>query len=375
MSTPTISPPAGPTISPSLPNPTPPPVPSPTPSALRDGSFGFLLGKYYSSDPIPGPVGLSVRRETDLQLLYTLVTGAGQGAMVSPNAQHAAYWVKTELRVIDITPNAQPRKLLTVSATGEYAYNMAWASDSTGIVIGVNGGGGGAADAPPGYTAIRIIDVASGVLREIGRIAGANVVPLAWDRTARLVAAYEPVCCGTMNYDTITEEGVITRTKPDFELFFFKGSSDAKFVFGTNMVLSNCPCETTALRVWPVDAYAAGVTIRSAAKGPIRAAEWRPGTDEIGVLFDNRLELWKPNGTRRTISLPSLPALNPASPNASLSFRADGKAAFLGLQTGNGGNDFTVVGVDLGSGASEVVDWIGYSPAPGTSVRITAAGI
>ena len=73
--------------------------------------------------------------------------------------------------------------------------------------------------------------------------------------------------------------------------------------------------------------------------------------------------------------MPSLPALNQASPNASLSFRADGKAAFLGLQTGNGGNDFTVVGVDLGSGASEVVDWIGYSPAPGTSVRITAAGI
>jgi len=345
--------------------------PSPTASAILDGKFGFLLGKYYSSDPIPGPVGLSVRRENDIQLLYTLVTDSGQGALVSPDGRHAAYWVKTELRVIDIAPNAQPRKLLSTTAAGEYGYNMAWASDSTGIVIAVNGAPPvPAADAPPAYTALRAVEVAGGVPLEVARIAGANVVPLAWDRTAHLIAAYEPVCCGTVNYDTITEGGVVTRTKPDFELFFFKGSSDAKFVFGTKMVLANCPCETTALRVWPVTSYAAGMTIHSAAAGPIRAAEWRPGSDEIGVLFDNRLELWKPDGTRRAISLPSLPSLHPSNPNASLSFRADGKAAFLGLQTGNGGNDFTVFGVDLESGGSEVIDWVGYSPAPGTSVRL-----
>jgi hypothetical protein len=352
------------------------PPPSPTPSAILDGKFGVLVPKYYSNEPIPGPIGVSVRRETDLQLLFTLITGSGQQAAVSPDSYHAAYWVKTELRVIDIAPNARPRTLLTVSAKGENGYNMAWSSDSTGIVIGVNGAPAiPAADAPPAYTAIRTIDVSGGLPREIARIAGANVVPLAWDRSAHLVAAYEPVCCGTMNYDTITEDGVVTRTKPDFDLFFFKASQEAKFVFGTKMVLSNCPCVTTALRVWPVDSYAAGITMRSIGSKPIRAAEWRPGTGEIAVLFDDRLELWTPTGSRRTISLPNLPKLSPTAPNANLLFRADGNAVFISLAIGSGGNSFAVVGLDLDSGASEVVDWVGYAPAPGTSVRITAAGI
>jgi hypothetical protein len=300
-------------------------LPSSTPSTILDGHFGFLVPKYYANEPTPGPIGVSVRRETDQELLFTLMAESGQQAIVSPDGRHAADWVKTELRVIDIAPGARARTLLTVTADGEYGSHLAWSSDSTGIVVAVIGGGGGYADAPPGFSALRLIDVVGGPPREIARIANANVVPLAWDRTARLISAYEPVCCGTVNYDTVTEEGVVNRTKPDFELFFFKGSSDAKFVFGTKMVLSNCPCETTALRVWPVDAYAAGVTIRSAATGPIRAAEWRTGTDEIGVLFDNRLELWKPDGTRRTVSLPDLPTPSPSNPNLSLLFRADGR--------------------------------------------------
>src|SRR6185312_14721429 len=315
----------------------------------------------YANEPIPGPVGVSVRRETDHELLFTLVTGSGQQALISPDGYRAAYWVKNELRVITISPNERPRSLLTVSAKSEYGYNMAWASDSTGIVVAVNGAPPiPAADAPPAYTALRTVDVSGGASREIARIAGANVLPLAWDRAAHLVVAYEPVCCGTINYDTITEDGIVKRVPPTFGLFFFKASQDAKFVFGTDLG------PTTLVRVWPVGSYADGITIRSGAKGPIKAAEWRPGSDEIGVLFDNRLELWKPDGTRRTISLADLPRPSPLNPNLSLLFRADGKAAFITVATGPGGNDFAIVGVDLASEATVVLDWVGYAPAPGT---------
>ncbi len=301
--------------------------------------------------------------------MFILGTGNVSGT-VSHDGRRLAYWDKTALRVIDITPVAVPRTLMSVTAAGEYAYNFAWSTDNTGIVVGVAGGGGGAADAPPGYTAIRVIEVTGGQPREITRIANANVVPLAWDRTARLIVAYEPVCCGTLNYDTITEDGSVKRTKPAFDLFFFQVSNDAKFVFGRNLASGDGPfMQTTFLRVWPVDSYEAGTTIRSAKAGPIRAAEWLPGSEEIGVLFDDRLEIWSPTAVSRSISLPNLPRLAATNPNASLLFRTGGTAVFISLQTTTSASADTVA-VDFASGRSEAVVWGGLWPSPGSSVRL-----
>ena len=63
-----------------------------------------------------------------------------------PDGSRVAYWLNKDLRVVEVAPNSKPRTLLTVTANGEYSYNMAWSSDSTGIVVGVNGGGGGAGE-------------------------------------------------------------------------------------------------------------------------------------------------------------------------------------------------------------------------------------
>src|SRR3979411_787299 len=105
-----------------------------------------------------------------------------------------------------------------------------------------------------------------------------------------------------MNYDPITEDGVVKRTPPGATLFFFQASHDAQQVFGRNHVDSPAPFGgTTVLRVWPAGSSADGVELRSTSSEPIGAAEWRPGTAEIGVLFKDRLELWTASGARRTI--------------------------------------------------------------------------
>jgi len=151
-----------------------------------------------------------------------------------------------------------------------------------------------------------------------------------------------------------------------------RASQDAKQVFGTNMAPpSSGPFYiTNLLRVWPAGSYAGGVELRSAGGERILAAEWRPGTSEIGVLFDKRLEFWSASGARRIISLPPLPALEPKNPNATLLFRADGKAVLIGRSIDTASNAY-VIAVDIATGRTEVVDWPSGLPAPGTSVRIS----
>jgi hypothetical protein len=341
----------------STPQSTPSPLPTPTAAGVLDDGFGILIGS-------------GVRRESNPDPVFVLDIGNG-GGVVSPDGRRLAFWANTDLRVIDIARNARARTLLSVSNAGEYALYMAWSSDGTGIVVGVNGAPRiPAADAPPAYTAVRVVDVAGGAPREVARVAGANVVPLAWDRDARLIAAYEPICCGTANYDTITEDGVVNRTPPGSTLYFLQASQDAKHVFGRNLGPTSGPfLATTLLRVWPVGAFDSGVELRSTGDEPIRAAEWRPGTAEIGVLFNDRLELWTPNGTRRSIALPNLPPLSATSPNATLLFRADGTAVMIGL-TLDSGRSVYVVALDLASGRTEVVQWGEGLPGPGTSVRV-----
>ena len=181
--------------------------PTAAPAPVLDDNFGLLVGN-------------GVRRESDPMPVFGLDVGTGV-AVVSPDGRRVGYLASSELRVIDVSAGAQPRTLLAIP-NDEYANNLAWSSDSTGLVVGASGGGGGPAGAPPGYTALRVVDVAGGQTREIGRITNASVVPLAWDRQTHLVAAYEPLCCGTANYDLVGEDGSVQRTPPGSTLFFFR---------------------------------------------------------------------------------------------------------------------------------------------------------
>jgi len=325
-------------------------TPTPAQAVVFDDHFGVLVGN-------------TVRRESGPEPLFVLGIASDSGGVVSPDGRRLAYWANSDLRVIDVAPGAQPRTLLAI-AGNEGALYFAWSTDGTGLVVGVNGGGGGFADAPPGYTALRVVDVAGGPPREIARIRNANVVPLAWDRQARLIAAYEPTAAGTYSYDVVSESGSVKQTTPQSSLYFLEASHDAQQVFG------RIDLPTSAVRVWPVGSYELGADLAVTAGQNVLAIAWRPGKAEIGVLFTDRLELWDVSGARRTLALPPAP---PSSDRyTSLVFRADGKAALVGRQLNTSTETFDTytVAIDLASGRNTVVQWPGPASEPGRSVRL-----
>ena len=325
-------------------------TPTPAQAVVFDDHFGVLVGN-------------TVRRESGPEPLFVLGIASDSGGVVSPDGRRLAYWANSDLRVIDVAPGAQPRTLLAI-AGNEGALYFAWSTDGTGLVVGVNGGGGGFADAPPGYTALRVVDVAGGPPREIARIRNANVVPLAWDRQARLIAAYEPTAAGTYSYDVVSESGSVKQTTPQSSLYFLEASHDAQQVFG------RIDLPTSAVRVWPVGSYELGADLAVTAGQNVLAVAWRPGKAEIGVLFTDRLELWDVSGARRTLALPPAP---PSSDRyTSLVFRADGKAALVGRQLNTSTETFDTytVAIDLASGRNTVVQWPGPASEPGRSVRL-----
>lgn len=338
--------------------------PASAPAEVLDDTFGFLVKKLYANEPILGEVGWSVRRESDPRPEFPIGIGEPFTIAVSPDGRHVAYWAGNELRVIDVAPDAQPRTLLALP-NNESALWIVWSSDGTGLVTGVNGAGVAAADAPPAYTALRVVDVAGGQPREIVRIPNANVVPLAWDRQARLIAAYEPSSSGARSYYLVEEGGTVKRTDAGPGLYLVEASRDAQQVFGRGD-------PANVLRVWPRASYADGVELRAAGGERILAAGWRPGTTEIGVLFEDRLELWEASGARRSVPLPPLPPT--LNSNAWLVFRADGKAVLVGRPldspSASGYPDVYAVAVDLASGRSAVVQMGGSLPQPGWSVRV-----
>src|SRR5258708_2122526 len=132
----------------------PTPTPSPPPSAVFDDHFGFVI---YAVTSTPGPYGLRVPLEIGPHPPYPPHNRGANGIPVSAGGHRVAYWTAKELRVLDISPTARPLTLLTI-ATKEYGSHIAWSSDGTGLVVGVIGGPGVAPDAPPPYTAIRVVD-------------------------------------------------------------------------------------------------------------------------------------------------------------------------------------------------------------------------
>lgn len=327
---------------------------SPTPASVLDDHFGFLIGN-------------AVRSESDPKTLFVLGIPNDHGGLVSPDGRHLAYESKDELRVIDIAPNAVPRTLLTRAAK-ETGFHIAWSSDSTGLVVGVTGPWAPVADVPPGYTAVRVVDVAGGTPREITRIPNANVDPLTWDRQAHVIGAYEQSSSGARSYYVVDEGGTLKRANAGPGLYVVEANQDGKHVLGRGD-------PNNVVRIWPHDSYERGVDLRAASDEHIATVAWRPGSSEIGVLFHgDRLELWDASGARRTIALPV--ASTSSDRYATLAFRADGKAVVISRQSGiekgtsYPPSDTYAIAVDLASGRSVVFPTAGAVPLPGTSVRI-----
>ena len=322
---------------------------APPPAPILDDHYGFIVGN-------------SVRLESDAKALFVLNIPSDTAGVVSPDGRHLAYLANNELRVIDIVSGAQPRTLFAISAK-EGAIYLAWSSDSTGLVVGVNGPLAPVNEGLPAYTKLRLVDAAGGTPRDVITIPGAAVVPLAWDRQTHLISAYESTQGGAGSYDVVSESGTLKRTNSRDGLFVLQSNQDGKHVLGHGD-------PNNAVRVWPLDSYERGVELRAASDEHVATVAWRPGTAEVGVLFHgDRLELWDANGARRTIALPAAP---PSSDRyATLAFRADGKAVVISRQSGVEGDTETyAVVVDLASGRSAVFPVVGNGPLAGTSVHV-----
>ena len=164
---------------------------APPPAPILDDHYGFIVGN-------------SVRLESDAKALFVLNIPSDTAGVVSPDGRHLAYLANNELRVIDIVSGAQPRTLFAISAK-EGAIYLAWSSDSTGLVVGVNGPLAPVNEGLPAYTKLRVVDAAGGTPRDVITIPGAAVVPLAWDRQAHLISAYESTQGGAGSYDVVSE--------------------------------------------------------------------------------------------------------------------------------------------------------------------------
>jgi len=189
------------------------------------------------------------------------------------------------------------------------------------------------------------------------------VVPLAWDRQAHFISAYEATHIGAGPYDVVAERGTLNRSNTMNGLFRLASNRDALHVIVPGR-------RKNAVRVWPLDSYERGVELRATSDEHVATVAWRPGTAEVGVLFHgDRLELWDANGARRTLALP--PAPSSSDRLATLAFRVDGKAVVITRQSSvEGSTETYAVAVDLASGRSVVIPMVGNGPLAGTSVRI-----
>jgi hypothetical protein len=315
------------------------PTQSASPGPVFDDRFGFII-----SDPSIGP-GPVVRRESDPRTIFTLGETFGQ---VAPSGRQVALWVDNKLQVLDVAPNAQPRVVFDLSAQAareEYA-GLAWSSDSTGLVVATTAPSQiPAADAPPEYGALRVVEVAGGPSREIIKVPGRQLNPLLWDRRARLVAAFTAASAGADSYYVIEESGNAQVTKIPSGMVNLEASPDAQLIVATGF-------SPDVVSVWSYSAPAQATELRSSASERILAARWRPGTAELGVVFSDRLELWQASGGRRVVPLPPLPQTS--NLNRTLAFRLDGNAAFVGLPI-DGRPEMYSVAVELASGRSAVL--------------------
>jgi hypothetical protein len=328
---------------------------SPSPSASSAPVFNDRFGFIVYDTSLPRPV---VRRESAPPAIFELPT---LGALaVAPNGRRVAYIVDKKIHVLEVAANAQPRIVFDPSAgraVGEYHASFAWSSDSTGLVVAMSAPSQiTGADVGPEYSALILVDVSGGSPREIIRLGG-NLSPLSWDRQGRLVAA----ASGSLQMFTfyaIREDGTVQVTA-DLENARqpVKASPDAKLVFDRDVSPLFSP---DVLRLWPVASPAQVTELGSFGSGPILAAEWRPGTTEIGVLFSDRLELWDMSGAHRRVPLPPFPQTSAVW--RSLWFRVDGSAAFIAVAI-EGRPEMYSVSVDLATGRGAVLSsGPGWSP-------------
>jgi hypothetical protein len=265
-------------------------------AAGRSASFTVLTSEIYGLISSRSST-LIVRAENDPQSLGTVPS-----FVLDSERRRVAAWVTTagmsELHVRSVIGGGDT--VVGRLPAGLFARGLEWASDDGGFVVTA------AEQSDPGAlaTVLLTIDITGGTFRERHRISsnGPTLMPLGWQRSRDLVAAYETGPGGyNFNYTVVRGGAAAQRYETPFEIIGMEMSPDGTQVLGT-WIFEN------AVKVWPTDNFEVKTTLASTPER-FATAQWWPRSSEIvymvgvanGAFHDKRVERWDPATGRRTI--------------------------------------------------------------------------
>jgi hypothetical protein len=308
------------------------PTPTATPNAaLLKPSFGVI----YSGVRQGYAAGLSmqVRREGETKTavgeLAPSYFNQWNGA-VAPDGRRAVYFAQPQsgawtLYLFDGAKPTEQRALLTLP--GEVGFQPMWSGDGAGVaftVIDQLGYG-----ATPAYSAIRTLDLASGLVTERARITGGSAYTLVgWDRAnATLAATIVPHADqGPLMYVVLS--GTTQRTWTLDARYSAVASPDARDVVGVKCEGLQIGC---SLWTWKLGDFDTRVDRKIGTGLSVGIIGWRPGTNEVALQISGitatvglSIELWSASAGSRHVVYASSASFD----NGSF-FRADGTALIV----------------------------------------------
>jgi len=225
---------------------------------------------------------------------YTVSPDGKRIALIrtSQTGQHIVTFTTT--RPNDVTA------VVDLSGSGELTSRVIWAGDGSDSLlfdaVKETHGSGGGDNATWQYSALRSVDLATRTVREVVRIAGQNTKlwQLAWLPGRQLVGALEMRQLGPVANYVLVRSGAAERTamNPSPGVASFGASRD-----GLRILVSS----STSVRWWPVDQPSAAKDLTAQPGESLGYAEFRPGTDELGVDVGRGFEIWTLTGGRRVV--------------------------------------------------------------------------
>jgi Tol biopolymer transport system component len=348
------------------------PAPTPTPNAaLFNPSFGIIysgIRQGYAAGS-----SMQVRREgetkTAVAELAPSYFNQWNGA-VAPDGRRAVYFAQPQgqpwtLFLFDGAKPNEQRAL--VALPGEVGLQSVWSGDGAGVafvVIDQLGNG-----ATPAYSAIRTLDLASGVVTERARVTGGSAYTLVgWDRAnATLAAMVVPHADqGPITYLVLS--GTNERSWTLEAHYSAVASPDGRDVVGVKCEGVEIGC---SLWTWKLGDFDTRVDRKIGNRLSIGVIGWRPGTNEFAFAVSDinagaavTIELLSLSGGPTRIVFGSSATYD----NGSF-FRADGTALIVVAELN------TALVVDLTSGRTTQLPLPTPDPAfeigrPTASVRL-----
>jgi hypothetical protein len=306
------------------------PSATPNPAVLKSGFGVIYSGVRQGWDQGSAP---QIRREGETDRGTGELAGSffnNFHGMVSPSGRRAAYTGQTQdgqwgLYLLDGARPAEQRRLLALP--NEIPGEVAWAADETAIAFNVQDHGATQGVAPK-YSAIRTLDLASGMVNELARVTGGNLYHIvAWNKASgTLAATIAPNGEPATTYVVIGPAG--TKTTPLDGAWGMYGSPDARTAIGVRCDGAPTYC---SLWTWPLDDFGSRADQHLESGLWLGVVGWRPGSNEIGLVVGSgpkgqeQIEVWSPTAGRHIVYR----FVDGKTPPSRPFFRADGSAIFV----------------------------------------------